>query len=76
MGVAKVLSTISGTPALWATRANFSISKISKLGLEMVSPKIALVLGRMAAASSSSVALGDTKVKSMPSLRRVTLNRL
>lgn len=48
-GVANVLSTISGTPFLWAMRPNFSISSTSMLGLAMVSPNSALVLGRNAA---------------------------
>lgn len=48
-GVANVLSTISGTPFLWVMRANFSMSSTSMLGLAMVSPNSALVLGRNAA---------------------------
>ena len=38
IGVGKVLSMISGTPFLCATRANFSISKTSSDGLDIVSP--------------------------------------
>ena len=41
-GVATVLSTISGTPASWATAATPSMSRMSFFGLAMVSPKKAL----------------------------------
>ena len=67
MGVAKVLSTIKGTPCLCAMRANFSMSSTSMLGLEMVSPNNALVFGRKAWSISSSDALASMKVHSMPS---------
>ena len=58
MGVAKVLSTIKGTPLRWAMRANFSISSTAQLGFDIVSPKSSLVLGRKAACISSSEASG------------------
>ena len=69
-GVAKVLSTIRGTPWLWAAAANFSMSSTVRAGLAMVSPKTALVLGRKAAFSSSAVQSGETKVASTPILAR------
>ena len=37
-GVATVLSTISGTPAAWATRAIAGTSRTSFIGLAIVSP--------------------------------------
>ena len=76
MGVAKVLSTMRGTPWLWAALANFSRSRTIRAGLAMVSPKTALVLGRKAAFSSSSEQLGSTKVNSMPIRFMVTEKRL
>ena len=75
-GVAKVLSTIRGTPRAWAALANFSMSSTVRAGLAMVSPKTAFVLGRKAASSSSSVQSGETKVTSMPILAMVTEIRL
>ena len=75
-GVAKVLSTIRGTPWLWAAAANFSMSSTVRAGLAMVSPNTALVLGRKAASSSSSVQSGETKVNSIPIFFMVTEKRL
>ena len=75
-GVAKVLSTTSGTPWRWAAAANRSISSTVSAGLAMVSPKTALVLGWNAASSSSSLASGETKVAVMPILAIVTEIRL
>ena len=75
-GVAKVLSTMSGTPCECAAAANFSISSTVSAGFAIVSPNTALVLGRNAASSSSAVASGDTKVKSIPMRFMVTENRL
>ena len=75
-GVAKVLSTMRGTPWAWAALANFSKSRTMRAGLAMVSPKTALVLGRKAALSSSSVQSGSTKVNSMPIRFMVTAKRL
>ena len=46
-GVGIVLSTISGTPASWATAATPSMSRMSLLGLPIVSPKNAFVFGRI-----------------------------
>ena len=76
MGVAKVLSTMRGTPWPWAALANFSMSSTVRAGLAMVSPNTALVLGRKAAASSSSVQSGATKVNSTPIRFIVTAKRL
>ena len=75
-GVAKVLSTIRGTPWLWAALANFSMSSTVRAGFAMVSPNTAFVLGRNAAFSSSSVQSGATKVASTPIFRMVTSMRL
>ena len=51
-GVAKVLSTISGTPWLCAAAANFSKSSTVSAGFATVSPNTAFVFGRKAASSS------------------------
>ena len=75
-GVAKVLSMMRGTPWAWAALANFSMSRMVRAGLAMVSPNTALVLGRKAAFSSSSEHSGSTKVNSMPMRFMVTANRL
>ena len=45
IGVAKVLSIMRGIPFACATFANTSISIISRLGFDIVSPKTAFVLG-------------------------------
>ena len=76
MGVAKVLSTISGTPLAWAMRAIFAMSSTCREGFEMVSEKRHLVFGRKAAMISSSGASWFTKVTSMPSFLKVTAKRL
>ena len=76
IGVANVLSTTSGTPLLWAMRANFSMSSTLHPGFDMVSPKSSLVFGRKAACISSSPASWQTKVQSMPSFFSVTPKRL
>ena len=76
MGVAKVLSTISGTPCSWATLANFSKSSTVSAGLAMLSANSTLVLDLNAAFSSSSVESGLTSVHSTPILGKVTVNRL
>ena len=60
-------------PTAFAKR---SISRTLKAGFAMVSPKTAFVLGLNAAASSSSVQSGATKVKSMPIFFMVTEKRL
>ena len=75
-GVAKVLSMIRGTPWAWAAAAKRSRSSTVRAGLAMVSPKTALVLGRKAAFSSSSVQSGETKVTVMPIFAMVTEIRL
>ena len=54
MGVATVLSTISGMPCLWATRASSSISQIFPAGLPTLSQKTARVLSSI----SFSIASG------------------
>ena len=76
MGVAKVLSTMSGTPWRWAMRANFSMSNTAQAGLAMVSPKTAFVFGRKARSISSSGASWLTKVKSICMRFIVTAKRL
>ncbi len=43
IGVATVLSTISGTPCLWATRARLSMSQMFPAGLPTLSQKTARV---------------------------------
>jgi len=53
IGVGKVLSTTSGTPCAWATRASFSMSRTRTPGLLSVSPKTAFVFGRNFAAIAS-----------------------
>ncbi len=75
-GVGKVLSTIRGTPCVWAAVANFSMSSTVSAGLAIVSPKTHLVLGRKAASSSSALQSGATKVVSMPILAIVWASRL
>ena len=75
-GVAKVLSTMRGTPWAWAAAANRSMSSTDSAGLAMVSPNSALVLGWKAALSSSSVQSGSTKVNPIPMRFMVTANRL
>ena len=64
-GVAKVLSTTSGMPALWATAATASMSIRLLLGLPSVSMNMALVLSVMAASKLPSIS-GSTKVVVMP----------
>ena len=76
IGVAKVLSTISGTPWAWAAFANLSMSSTLSAGLATVSPKTAFVFGLKAASSSSSVQSGATKVKSIFIFFIVAENRL
>ena len=70
-GVATVLSTMSGTPASCATAATPSMSRTSCLGLEMVSAKKSLVLGRTAARQDSRSSGSSTNVVSMPSFGSV-----
>ena len=76
MGVANVLSTMSGTPWRCAAAANFSMSSTVSAGFAMVSPNTALVFGRNAASSSSSVQSGETNVNSTPIRFIVTAKRL
>ena len=75
-GVGKVLSTISGTPCLWAAAANFSMSSTVRAGFAIVSPKTALVFLWNAASISSSLASGLTKVESIPIFLSVVDMRL
>ena len=67
---------MSGTPASWATAATASMSRISTLGFEIVSPKKSLVLGRTAARHDSGSVVSSTKVTSMPNFGSVYLSRL
>ena len=76
IGVANVLSMMSGTPCAWAAFANLSISKTMSAGLAIVSPNTALVFGLNAASSSSYEQSGSTNVKSIPIRFIVTANRL
>ena len=76
IGVANVLSRISGTPWRWAAAANFSMSSTVSAGLAMVSPYMAFVLGRKAASSSSGLQSGSTNVTSTPMRFIVTEKRL
>ena len=76
-GVAKVLSTMSGTPWAWAAAAKRSMSSTVRAGLAMVSPKTALVLGRKAASSSSVGAVrGHEGALDAHARHGVTANRL
>ena len=70
-GVATVLSTMSGRPFSWAIFATVSISNTSFFGFEIVSPKNALVLGRIALRHDSGSSGLSTKVTSMPNFGRV-----
>ena len=76
IGVGKVLSTISGTPFLCATLANFAMSRTQPDGFATVSPKTHFVFGRNAFCISAGVASGSTNVNSMPSFFRETAKRL
>ena len=53
IGVATVLSTISGTPCLWATRASASMSQMFPAGLPTVSQKTARVWSSISFSISS-----------------------
>ena len=76
MGVAKVLSTMSGTPLRWAMPANFSMSNTVSAGFARVSPKTAFVLGLNSFSISSAGADASAQMHSMPSFFSVTENRL
>lgn len=76
IGVANVLSTMSGTPCACAAFANLSISNTMSAGLAMVSPNTALVFGLNAASSSSSEQSGSTNVNSTPILFMVTAKKV
>jgi len=67
-GVA-ALAFASGSAA--TTAATFGMSRMSIFGLEMVSPKNALVFGRTAARQEWRSSGFSTKLTSMPSLGRV-----
>ena len=75
-GVAIVLSTMSGTPLSCATRATPSMSSTSDLGLEIVSAKNSLVLGRTAAFQDSRSLGSSTKLTWRPNFGSVCLSRL
>ncbi|MBT9134286.1 MAG: hypothetical protein DDT38_01017 [Firmicutes bacterium] len=66
-GLAKVLSTISGMPKPRLTAARRDKSATFIRGLEIVSTKISLVLGRMASSTLATFS-ASTKVTSMPHL--------
>jgi len=74
-GVAKVLSTIRGMSCSWAMVATASMSSTFPPGLPMVSPKSALVFGRIAERQASRSS-GSTQVSSTLSLRSMCLNWL
>lgn len=76
IGVANVLSTIKGTPCSCALLAHASISNTIRAGLAIVSPNTHFVFGLKAASSYSMEQSGERKVKSIPILRIVTLNKL
>ena len=76
IGVAKVLSMISGTPCACATFAHISISRTVSAGFASVSPKTAFVFSLNAAESSSSVASWSTKMHSIPIFFSVVPKRL
>ena len=76
MGVANVLSTISGTPCACAAAAKRSMSSTVSAGLAIVSPNTAFVSSQNAAFSSSSVQSGRTNVARMPMRAIVTEIRL
>ena len=71
-----VLSTMSGTPASWAIAATPSMSRISDLGLAIVSPKNSLVFGRTAARHESSDVGSSTNVDRIPNFGSVYFSRL
>ena len=75
-GVGNVLSTMSGTPFVWAACAKRSMSSTASAGFATVSPNTAFVLGRNAASSSSFVQSGATNVHSRPMRRMVLASRL
>ena len=70
------VSTIIGTPCLWARSAKRLRSKTLPAGFATVSPKTHLVFGRKAFSISSSEASWSTNVHSMPSFFIVTEKRL
>ena len=76
IGVAKVLSTISGTSCSCAILANFSISKTFSAGFAIVSPIKSFVLSVNALDMVSSSASGSTNITSIPKRFKVTPKRL
>ena len=70
-----MLSTTMGMPLFWPMAAIFSMSRISSLGLPMLSTKNALVLSLMAD-SHAGRSLGETYFTKIPSLGKVWVNRL
>ena len=69
--MATVLSTTSGMPYSCATLAMPSMSRMSFFGFAIVSPKNALVLGRIAAFHCSRSSGSSTNETSMPSFGNV-----
>src|SRR5262249_46828352 len=74
-GVAKVLSTISGTPALLAILAIASISVMTPPGLAIDSMKIALVFG-LTARSNVAMSSGSAHTTFQPKFLNAGLNWL
>ncbi len=72
-GVGTVLSTITGTPCLWAIAAIASRSGMLPAGLPMVSQNTAAVLSSMSASSAAGLS-SLAKRTSMPRLGRVCAN--
>ena len=72
-GEAAVLSTMNGTPASRATLPTASKSIMLMAGFPNVSEKTALVFG-FSARRKFSGSSGSTKVASMPSFLKFTLN--
>ncbi|MCY1243002.1 hypothetical protein D9M72_560040 [compost metagenome] len=71
-----VLSTISGTPASWATPETPSMSRTSWRGLDTTSPKKSLVFGRTASFHCWRLSGSSTNVTEMPNFFRVWASRL
>ena len=74
-GVASVLSTISGTPALRATSAIASMSVMLPAGLAIDSMKIALVRG-VTARSKLPISSGSAHATFQPKLLNACVNWL
>ena len=73
--MAKVLSTMSGTPASWAMSATASTSNTSPFGLPIISAKTAFVFGPMALRKFSG-SDGSTNLVVIPSLGKRMLEQV